>query len=90
MIEIRRCGEVVRRSRNLRGILDYARKQPVTSVSITRTHDGATVYVNFYDNAVCLCTFGCFTVARDWFTNRRSWGKPTESIVTDHVIIYKW
>ena len=91
MIEIKQCGTIVKRSQNLRGILDYARIQPVTSVSVTRTHDGgATVYVNFYDTAVCRFTFADFTVARDWFLKRRAWGKPVQSIVTDRVIIYHW
>jgi hypothetical protein len=74
-IEIKIATRTVARSRNLRGLLDYARnRSPVIIAAMTRTADGADVFVRFADHAHCRTTFADYSVAVAWFKARRSWG----------------
>jgi hypothetical protein len=74
-IEIKSGTRVVARSHNLRGLLEYARnKSPVIIAAMTRTDDGADVFVRFLDHAHCRTTFADYSVAVAWFKARRSWG----------------
>lgn len=74
--EIRLDGKVVARSRNLRGILDYARKSPVESVVIAPSPCGrGTLRVTYHNNARASAVFASFTILRDWCDARRSWPK---------------
>lgn len=78
MIQIKnKGGDVIRRSRNLRGVLDYARVSPVESVSITARHvPGDSSYhlaFRFDDGSTCTAAFAAWRVAADWLLARRSW-----------------
>lgn len=77
MIEIRnKAGRVIRRSRNLRGVLDYARAvSGVQSVVVACDHR-AGVYplaFRFFDGSTCEAPFADWRVAADFLLRRRSW-----------------
>lgn len=76
MIEIlSSAGKVCSRSRNLRGVLTYARKHNVKMVLSSMTdHYGALVTIHFGDDAKCITNFASWDVAQRWFRARRSWG----------------
>lgn len=74
----------VARSKNLRGILDYARKirrpfyiDPVRRASIFPVGAGkyprADVLIEFCDGAICLTHFESYLVASHFVETRRSW-----------------
>lgn len=68
-------GEPVARSRNLRGILTYARRHPVKRASVYAKGEGrAFVVFIFQGDAESRVDFESFTVAGDWIESRRSWG----------------
>ena len=73
-------GEVVKRSRNLRGVLDYARTQPVLKCEIDRVEKrgGYTVKFTFYNGATEESSWASDVCALDWCYSRRSWGKPID------------
>jgi len=89
-IVIWRRHEIVKRSSNLRGILDYARKSEVVRVHIVKltkeTKDAyrkmygekfvydAMMFVTFANRAHCAAKWQSFNVACHWVENRRSWG----------------
>ncbi|WP_426050367.1 hypothetical protein [Brevundimonas sp. SL161] len=67
-------GEPVARSRNLRGILTYARRHPVKRASVYAKGDGrAFVAFHFRGDAFARVEFESFIVAGDWVASRRSW-----------------
>ncbi len=67
-------GNVIRKSANLRGLLDHARRTPVETVELTRKPAGAAmVRVNFYNGDWAVASFGSATVAHNWIMSRRSW-----------------
>ncbi len=64
------------RSRNLRGLLDYARKHwssYVAAVKISPIPGGGSLEVLYGDGAVGTDTFADFTVLCHWLRCRRSW-----------------
>lgn len=74
-VEIIRQGKVEAYSRNLRGILDYARRNSVRRVkvefgNITRR---AFYTVEFFNGATCKGEFAEYGICVDWFKSRRSW-----------------
>lgn len=75
MIEIIRNGRTVAKSRNLRGILDYARKSPVrkATVSCYNRERTGNVYILFEDGSECRTEFAGYIVAVEWIRARRSW-----------------
>lgn len=75
MIEIELAYTTVSKSKNLRGILEYARnKSSVSHATCYRQSDGgAFVYVLFDNGATCRTRFADYTVALRWFRSRRSW-----------------
>ena len=61
-------------TRNLRGILDHARRAGVRAVYLTMTDDyGARVHMSFGDGAFTRFEFASWDVAQRWFRARRSW-----------------
>lgn len=74
--EIVKDGAIVASSKNLRGILDYARKSRVVFVSAApcekNAHNGR-LFVRFEDGAEGRAFFACYTVLLEWIGNRRSW-----------------
>lgn len=74
MVQIIRDGRQVARSRNLRGIVDYARKHGMDYVNVDeiRSEDeqGAIVTFNFSDGAWSIVTFNDYFVAVDYVARR--------------------
>lgn len=89
-IEIVRCGKTVATSRNLRGILDYARLHSVVRVYVHQCDDPAKVLVLFvFDNdARSMTTWADFNVACDWIMSRRSWGLSLNHEYTPNMRLY--
>ena len=76
-IEITIDARVVARSKNLRGILDYARKSQVWVshwIMKKESDSRALVCVTYSDNAKSVFHFESFTVAQGWIRARRVWG----------------
>lgn len=71
-------GKIVARSKNLRGILTYARKRGIDRVVISKNAEGsnwdATVCYEFSDGAYSIVQWASFDVAVSWTHARRSWG----------------
>jgi hypothetical protein len=66
---------VIRTSRNLRGILDHARRVPVRQVSVADHIDGGALISVYYDNGdSCTTEFASRSVCEGWVKARRSWG----------------
>jgi hypothetical protein len=75
MLYILKQGQVVARSRNLRGVSAYARRSPVDRVTvIAKDNAGAFLYVQYEDGAECRTHFESFQVCSAWVKARRSWG----------------
>lgn len=72
-VEIMLGSKVVARSRNLRGLLDYARKEPPVSAAVNKTPTGGRLTVFFNDGALCHVEFADYSVACGWIAGRRSW-----------------
>ena len=68
----------VRTSRNLRGILDYARVSPVATVRLYLLGGAATYDLVFDDGARSTGQFADWGVMRHWFASRRSWSAELE------------
>jgi hypothetical protein len=68
--------KTVARSHNLRGVLDYARKHPVTKVEVNfdKSEQGYLVHFEFCNGAWSNVQFASAHVAHDWVMARRSWG----------------
>jgi hypothetical protein len=77
METIQKAGHTVARSRNLRGILDYARKSPLVSVKIAPHAGQGLLLVRYYDGAYSQTAFADFSVLVDWAKARRSWPRAT-------------
>ena len=75
MIEIySREGKVIHRSRNLRGILDHARKVGIQSATgELLAHGRGRLLVRFGDGSAAEAQFASFTVLERWLHSRRSW-----------------
>jgi hypothetical protein len=80
-IQIMKEGACVARSRNLRGILDYARRSPVAHIETSMGYDGSPVrglvLVKYADGAHCLTDFASYHIMIDWLRGRRSWRGAT-------------
>lgn len=65
----------VRHSRNLRGLLDHARRTPPFNAVCHRDSDGgATLYVGYANGDWSRVSFASYRVAVSWVNSRRSWG----------------
>ena len=72
MIEIVRNGKVVSRSKNLRGILDYARKSaPQWIIKSKSVKDGGNLRILYNDGAVAHASFASYFIMLDWIEARR-------------------
>lgn len=73
MSTIMKNGKAVATSRNLRGILDYARKHGVIRVATQKdpanTYRGL-LYVTFADSATCVDSWACYEIMIDWVRGR--------------------
>lgn len=91
MIEIKKGNKTVSKSQNLRGILRYARKEPVIRVVIFKRHDGrAIVGFWFYDDAKSTTRWASESVAHSWLRSRRAWGNPVEVVTRGLVTRYDY
>lgn len=70
---------VVATSRNLRGLLTYARKSPVTRVDLYENRPGATwgaqFGVTFADGASSISDFAQFSILVNWVETRKKLSK---------------
>jgi hypothetical protein len=75
MIQIvRPDGAIAHHSKNLRGVLDHARRVGLVSAQAFPMEDGCGVLaVIFRDGCICLTVFHSFTVLCHWLRSRRSW-----------------
>lgn len=75
MVEIIKDAKVIRRSRNLRGLLDYPRhfSRYVRRVSIEPHSNGGRLSVFYADGAFASADFASFSVLQGWLRSRRSW-----------------
>lgn len=75
MIQIHnKAGDVIRKSKNLRGVLEYARISPVQSVGIGPAGPGEyLVTFHFADGSRCATVFQSWGVAVRFILGRRSW-----------------
>ena len=75
MVEIRnKQGQVIRRSRNLRGILDHARRVGLDEAcAYPRERGRGLLCVAFADGSTCQTEFADYTVLCWWLQARRSW-----------------
>lgn len=74
-------GRIIRRSKNLRAMRDYARVSPVARIEScdigAMQHDGTrysgTVRVIYFDGAESRANFSSYHIMIDWIRNRRTW-----------------
>ena len=72
--QIIKNGQIIRTSRNLRGIVDYARVSPVVRVeSCPIGAMSGTVRVFFKDGAESRANFRSYHIMIDWIRGRRTW-----------------
>lgn len=73
-LQIIRQGKVESDSRNLRGLMDYARRNTIQRVTLEMTEDyGALFHVRFVNGATLNTEFAGWDVAQRWVRARRSW-----------------
>lgn len=88
MIEILKEGKRVAYSKNLRGILDYARKHGISKVLIMENLAAervGTLNIIFGDGATVTTNFNSYKVLESWVAARRSWNlKETLRKSTTH------
>ena len=67
-------GTVMHRSKNLRGVLDHARRSWVEEAVAYPAPEGrGLLKVTYGDGCRCRTEFGSFQVLCDWLRARRSW-----------------
>ena len=72
-------------TRNLRGLLDYARKSPVVRVAVRETLGGGGELTVTYENGASGHShFASYIVACHWVLARRSWGMTGEEVASGH------
>ncbi len=73
-------GLILRTSRNLRGMRDYARVSPVATVETKPDgYDGARglLRVTYADGCYSIASFASYHIMIDWVRNRRTWRDAT-------------
>ena len=76
-----KTGAIVRRSRNLRGLLEHARRVVPVSARLERLHSSGPdtgfyrLCVRFHNGDIAVSPFSDWRVAADWCRSRRSWGR---------------
>lgn len=75
MTNIIKNGQIIRTSKNLRGMRDYARVSPVVRIESTPIADGVmgTMRVFYADGAECRANFNSYSIMIDFIRNRRTW-----------------
>lgn len=71
MVVITLDDQIVSRSRNLRGIMEYARVNPVILMHIVKESDGSGILsIIFYNGAEVNTKFADYNVLKQWAANR--------------------
>lgn len=73
---IKKNGQIIRRSKNLRGLRDYARISPIVRVELTpQGHNDVNgrLRVIYADGATSSAFFSSYHIMVDFVRNRRSW-----------------
>ena len=79
-VNIEKNGKIIRKSSNLRGILDYARISKPSRIELTpQGKCNGRLRVIYTDGAVTSAHFASYHIMVDWVRNRRSW-RGTEVI----------
>lgn len=80
-VTITKEGKPVSTSRNLRGVMTYARKHGVRLWIASMTDDyGALVSITFGNGADCHTRFASWDVAQRWVRARRSWALTASNV----------
>ena len=81
-----KTGQIISKSKNLRGILEYNKKNSrIKSVSISRIpHNEARAAIFFKDDSYCLVYFANYDICCQWF-KRRVFGNPKELIAASGI-----
>lgn len=83
---IRKNGVIIRTSRNLRGMCDYARTSPVRLVDACRDPENAVrgvLVVTYADGATSRASFASYHIMIDFVRNRRTWRGVVVSLQED-------
>lgn len=73
-VNIEKGGQIIRTSRNLRGLLDYARVSKPKRVELTpQEGSNGRLRVIYSDGATSSARFRSYNIMVDWVRNRRSW-----------------
>ena len=69
------AGQVLRQSRNLRGMLEYARVSPVAYVQTAKGENptNGKLLVIYADGCFSTAHFACHSIMIDFVRNRRTW-----------------
>lgn len=71
---IEKCGQIIRRSKNLRGMQDYARVSPVRRVELSPAGKvNGRLRVLYADGASSSAHFASYHIMVDFVRNRRTW-----------------
>jgi hypothetical protein len=73
---VNKNGEVIRTSKNLRGMRDYARVSPVVKVITQKDPENklrGILTVEYADECVCRASFACHSIMIDFVHARRTW-----------------
>jgi hypothetical protein len=77
--------ELIRTSRNLRGLLDHARRELPVTVDLRETERGYfDLRVGFLNGDYAWSRWASWRVAADWLRARRSWGLPSIGYYNEH------
>lgn len=65
--------KMIHQSKNLRGVLTYARTHSISRIQITKFHTGAKgwLYVGFADGSWTHTTFQSFAILQHWVRTRK-------------------
>lgn len=66
-------GFTIRKSRNLRGMRDYARVSPVTKIETRKDGARGILRVEYANGNYSIASFCSYHIMIDWVRNRRSW-----------------
>jgi len=85
-VAIEKNGQIIRHSKNLRGIVDYARISKPLRVELTPINkSNGRLRVIFADGASTSAHFASYHIMIDWVRNRRSWDKKNVFIYGDDI-----
>ena len=84
--EVTKNGKVIRRSKNLRGIIDYARFSPVVKVDGVFHHENEVrgiLTVEYFDGCTSKASFASYHIMVDWIRSRRIFQNARVTLAKD-------